>query len=170
MRQGIKKGHFMAKPPKGYKRDKVFKEYLQTFQPTKEVIDLFTHVLDDIFNSNDADRLGRKKQVEAKIEDLKGRIENMDYKYADGGISDENYSRIITKLNNDLNELAMQHATFAKVSHDLNKYMNYSIGLLQNLSEYYASAAANTKHKLVGVIFPEKLIFKENWYYTTKTH
>lgn len=78
--------------------DKLFKEYLQTFQPTGEVVNLFKHVLDDIFNTNDADRLGRKKQVEAKMEDLKGRIENMDYKYADGGISDENYSRIIAKL------------------------------------------------------------------------
>ncbi|RQO31590.1 hypothetical protein DBR32_06430 [Taibaiella sp. KBW10] len=146
----------------------MFKEYLQTFQPTGEVVDLFTHVLDDIFNTNDVDRRGRKKQVEAKIEDLKGRINTMDYKYADGGISDENYSRIIAKLNNDLNELVMQHATFAKASPDLNKYMNYSIGLLQNVSEYYASAAANTKHKLVGVIFPEKLTFKEKWYYTTK--
>src|SRR5690606_36065738 len=91
-------------------------------------------------------------------------------KYADGSISDENYERITNKLKSDQDELLMQHVTFLKVSSDLNKYLDYSIDLLQNLSEYYGNATSSTKHKLVGVIFPEKLTFRENWYYTTKTN
>ena len=149
---------------------KVLQEYLQTFQPSEEVIELFTHVLSDLFNTKDGDRQQRKKQIEDAIEEINGRIENIDYKYADGTITDDNYNRIISKLKNDHNELIMQHATFTKVSPDLRKYASYSTGLLQNLTGYYAAATASTKHKLLGVIFPEKLAFKENWYYTTKAN
>ncbi|MFV0607257.1 MAG: recombinase zinc beta ribbon domain-containing protein, partial [Niabella sp.] len=42
----------------------VLQKYLQTFQPAEEVIELFTHVLADVFNTKDGDRLDRKKQVE----------------------------------------------------------------------------------------------------------
>ncbi|MFV0607045.1 MAG: hypothetical protein ACK5NK_14515, partial [Niabella sp.] len=105
-----------------------------------------------------------------KIEDVKRRINNVDDKYVDGNISDENYNRIVQKLKDEENELIMQHATFTKVPPDLNKYVNYSTGLLKNLSEYYTTATSSTKHKLIGVIFPEKLTFSENWYYTTKTN
>ncbi|MGE9310903.1 recombinase family protein [Niabella sp. CJ426] len=148
----------------------VLQKYLQTFQPSEEVIELFKHVLADVFNTKDGDRLGRRRLVEVKIEEVRGRINNMDDKFADGNISDENYSRIIKRLKDEENELIMQHATFTKVSPDLNKYVSYSTGLLQNLSEYYTTATFSTKHKLIGVIFPEKLTFSKNEYYTTKTN
>jgi len=48
------------------------------------------------------------------------------------------------------------------------EYMSFGVSILSNLSYYYTSATLENKQKILGSIFPEKLIFGENTYRTAE--
>ena len=54
--------------------------------------------------------------------------------------------------------------------HSLEKHFAYGITFLTHLPFYYDNAPIELKHKIVGSIFPEKLIFENEKYRTTKTN
>ena len=47
-------------------------------------------------------------------------------------------------------------------------YVKYGFSLLENLAEYYLKADIAVKRKLIGSIFPEKLVYEDNNYRTTQ--
>lgn len=145
-------------------------EYLKTFQASEEVIGLFTKVLTNIFQANDIDRGNHKVAVEKEIEALNRRIEAITDDYADGNLSVTDFNTINKRYEDKKTELIMQHATFTKVPANFNRYVTYSCGLLQNLSQYYVDSLPTIQNKLVGLIFPEKLTFTGKEYKTTKTN
>lgn len=50
------------------------------------------------------------------------------------------------------------------------KYCRYGMSLLTHLDIYYAEGPLEVKRKLIGSIFPEKLIFENGSYRTTKVN
>ena len=75
-------------------------------------------------------------------------------------------NRIQTSLNewdSYKEELSVDKSAFIK-------YFDYGLTFLANMKEYYVNAGLDVKQKIVGSIFPEKIIFFENKYRTTKTN
>lgn len=148
----------------------ILKDYLKTLQQPEEVVDLSERVLGDIFNTNDNERLNGIKALEAEIKVIEDRINKVTNDYADGNLPITAYNNIVNKFEQQKNDLVMQHATFVKTPANFDRYISYSLGLLKDLSYYYAEAEPEVKNKLIGVVFPEKLTFLNNWYNTTKTN
>ena len=48
------------------------------------------------------------------------------------------------------------------------EYCKYGVSLLSNLPQYYSNATLDGKQKMIGLIFPEKLIFDGGGYRTTQ--
>ena len=48
------------------------------------------------------------------------------------------------------------------------EYLRYGTKVLGNLSYYYSTATLKNKQKIVGSMFPEKLIYSENTYRTAQ--
>lgn len=148
----------------------VMAEYLKKLQPTNEVLCLFEAVLKDIFNTNDKDRLNQRDAIFEQIKAIDKRIQNITDDYADGNLAIVQFNNILKRYEDQKGELVMQHATFAKVPPEFKNYISYSCGLLKNLSNYYANALPSTQNKLVGLIFPENLVFTGSEYKTVKTN
>ena len=51
---------------------------------------------------------------------------------------------------------------------NFEKYLSFGFSLIQYLEQYYKSADLVVKQKIIGLIFPEKLIFEDKQYRTTK--
>ena len=51
---------------------------------------------------------------------------------------------------------------------DFMKTVQYSYGMLKDLPQYYQEAPIEVKHKIVGSIFPEKLVYQEKNYRTAQ--
>ena len=143
-------------------------EQLKAFEPAQEVTELFIEVVKDIFNDNDKDRLNRKNEIEKQIKTIDERLDRIMDDYADGNIRVTDYNKMKKRFEVQKSELVMQHVGIATVPPDFSKYVSYSCGLMSNLSSYYANASATTQNKLIGLIFPEKLIFTGIEYQTTK--
>ena len=146
----------------------VMEDYLETFQTSDESINSFKVVLADIFNTSDNDRLNSKKALEEQINTLDKRINKIGEDYADDNISVQQYNMFNDKFQAQKNELIMQHATFAKIPPELNNYITYGCGLIKNISNYYVNSLPPIKHKLIGLIFPEKITFTGTAYKTNK--
>ncbi len=148
----------------------ILKDYLKTLQQPEEVVELSERVLADIFNINDSERLNGLKAIEAEINVIDARISKVTNDYADGNLPIIAFNNIVSKFEQQKNDLIMQHAIFVKTPANFDRYISYSLGLLKDLSYYYAEAEPEIKNKLIGVVFPEKLTFLNNWYNTTKTN
>ncbi len=57
-----------------------------------------------------------------------------------------------------------------KEQKDFIKTVQYSFGMLKDLPQYYQEAPIEVKHKIVGSIFPEKLVYREKNYRTAQVN
>jgi hypothetical protein len=48
------------------------------------------------------------------------------------------------------------------------EYVKYNISLMSNLNYYYSTASLDNKQKMLGLMFPEKLVFVNNEFQTVK--
>lgn len=145
-------------------------EFLKGLEPKPEVINLFTAVLSDIFSNNDNDRLSQKKLIESQIEAIDKRIDTVANDYADGNLPVQEYKLLKDKFEDQKNKLVMIHTTFIKTPPNFDRYITYSTGLLQNISNYYMEAEPSIQNRLIGLIFPENLTFTGEEYKTEKTN
>ena len=53
---------------------------------------------------------------------------------------------------------------------DLQIYMKNGVTLINNLKRFYMESPLEIEQKIVSSIFPEKLVFKENSYQTSKVN
>ena len=46
------------------------------------------------------------------------------------------------------------------------EYTKYNVSLMSNLKQYYSTATLDNKQKMLGLMFPEKLVFSNNGFQT----
>lgn len=87
-------------------------------------------------------------------------------RFISGELEADSYQRLkthtlekIQKLNADISDLEITDTAF-------QKYARYGMSLLSHLSEYFQEANLEVRRKLLGSIFPVKLIFDAGKYRT----
>ncbi|MHB8260832.1 MAG: hypothetical protein ACYDCN_04885 [Bacteroidia bacterium] len=80
----------------------------------------------------------------------------------------ESYIRIKDSLQKETIDLKVRISDLKDTESGFMEYLTYGVTLLGNLPHYYSTATLEGKQKMLGSIFPEKLIFSENSYRTAK--
>ncbi len=150
-----------------------FNEYLKTFEPNTEVIELYNTMLEHKFRENAIETEKEKKALEKEIELTEQKMKAIDDKYFDSlsspyRMTDEEYRNAKDRFANIKSDLVMRHATLVRMPTEYSKYMKYGVTLISNLSEYYSLSDLKAKKIILGSIFPEKLKFSKKNYRTTK--
>jgi site-specific DNA recombinase len=145
-----------------------FYDFLKQFEFEPEVIELYHSILEDVFNANSTVRETEKVRLAKTINQLQERLETATTKNLDGIWDDATYLKVKQKIDDELTELLTRLNTLKETPTEFAKYISYSTSLLSNLTGYYKEANTETKKKLVGLIFPEKLTFENNNYRTEK--
>ena len=143
-------------------------KYLEELQPTKEVIELYGHILKDVFISSEAQKVEEQRRIEKEISQVDKRIESLEYKFLDDNISQESYNSLFKILKGQLNELHGKRIALTTLSQDYDKYVSFGLTLMSNLSGFYEKASMLIRKKILGSIFPENLIYENKKYRTTK--
>jgi site-specific DNA recombinase len=145
-----------------------FTEYLTSFRPRKEIIELYYEVLRNIATEKAVEKHKTLKALEKELLLAKTRIVKIEDDYSDGIIDGGSfnhlkgrYSERIVELTNQINEVENQETSF-------EKHIKFGVSLLTNLSEYFIKAPIELKHKMIGLFFPEKLFYEKGNYRTTK--
>ncbi|MBK7346171.1 MAG: hypothetical protein IPI98_04490 [Chitinophagaceae bacterium] len=78
------------------------------------------------------------------------------------------YKRIKESLSRDCTELRSRIADLKATESGFQEYYHYGISLLSNMGQYYRAANIENRQKMLGLIFPEKLVFDNNTFQTMK--
>ena len=144
-----------------------FVKYVSNLKPNKAVLNLYSAILEDI--RGDAVRGNRAKadKLQEQLATINKRIDTLADKYLDGELSLAEKLRLTERLQAQASDLDRQIKTL-RLSADLKikPKLTYAVNVIENLGTFFESAPYETKIRLLGSIFPEKVVFDGKKYRT----
>lgn len=140
---------------------KAVEDVLSTIQVNAQTLGLYKKVLEKVFDKEDYARRDETDKVKKEIDKMEQRKSNLQVKFLDGDINAANFTEMMEKLEKDT---AMLKNTLIGLQTEMTpfrKYIKHTLPMLENLVEYYKKADGNTKKKILGCIFTEKLIIEK---------
>jgi site-specific DNA recombinase len=147
-----------------------FIKYLNQFNFKPEVLNLYRFILLDVFSQEEENKKLSVKKLTNQISELKALIQKAEDKFIQDEIDAEAFHNIRNRYKENINKLAAEKTRLQSVTSEFIDYINYGFALLYNLDGYYNEATIEDKHKILGSIFLEKLIFDGTNYRTLRTN
>ena len=147
-----------------------FDSYISTFKVKPEIASLYLSVMEDIFIAEEGDRKKEFQKMDGEIAELKSKLIKSDDMLISGDLKKDSHKRMEDHYNNQLRTLQERKKEMQGMDTAFNQYLKWGFSLLINLPEYYSNATLEIKHKIVGSIFPEKLVFTKGKYRTNRTN
>ena len=145
-----------------------FDNWLSSISLKPEIGALYQAVMEDIYKTKEGDRNIEIMKLKEKITANEELIDKATLKLINEDIDKNAYNRLKEKSIKEINDLKAHIADLKKIESGFVTYCKYGFTLLSNLNYYYNTATLENKHKMIGLIFPEKLIFEKNTFQTTK--
>ena len=149
----------------GYVNDK-FANWVGGLRPNKEVLELYTEVLQDLRGEHKQDI---DKQVEAlrkEIDKVEALRNGADDKFCEGNLSSDAYTRITERYEKQIIELQERIKFLLTDTKGLKDKIDYSVNIIANLRNFMMDAPVKVKCKLLSSMFPGKIEFDGEKYRT----
>ena len=148
--------------------NKKFVSYVSGLKPNQTVLKLYNEVLMDVRGDCVKENLKQVERIEKDLKVVEERIKKVNDLYFDGEITKAERQMNLSRYEDDADRMKMQIESL-KLNEDLNikDKLTYSINLIGNLGTFFQSAPFEVKVKLLGSIFPEKIVFDGKTYRTT---
>ena len=147
----------------------MFEEYLDSFTVPDEILTLYYFIMEDTFKKDDRERNKAIASYKKQIATCESRLENLEDSFYDLIINEAEYKRAKKRYDDQLNDLLFKSGQLQVAKSSMRKYLDYGFALIRNLGKYYGESTLEVKQKIIGSIFPEKLIFSNNNYRTAKS-
>ncbi len=108
------------------------------------------------------------QKLDEAIGKNKDRIANALRLMLDGDLSAQGYKKIKNQFEQANSDLLREKAKLMAVEEDYSQQIDYTFTLLKDLALYYQTADLETKQRIVGSIFPGKLIYDGKKYRTKR--
>ncbi|MFC1732086.1 recombinase family protein [candidate division KSB1 bacterium] len=145
-----------------------FVNYLGSFEISDEVLKLYYHIMKDLFNKDDQHREKEKAEYTSHIREFESMIENAEDKFIKNEIDMQTYENVKKRYSKRINDMTMKIQEIDLQKSNFMRYVEYDFPLLGNLEAYYNQADVSVKQKIIGSIFPDKLLFEGEKCRTTK--
>ena len=145
-----------------------FTQWLSDISIKPQVGQLYLAVMEDIFKSNEIDRGAEITRLSLEISKKQEMLYKAEEKLINDVLDKESYNRIKNRLQKETIDLKTRISDLIDTESGFMEYLTFGVTLLGNLPHYYSTATLEGKQKMLGSIFPEKLIFSENSYRTAK--
>lgn len=146
-----------------------FANWIGSLKPNKEVLDLYTEVLQDLQGEHKQDI---QKEVEAlrnKIQEVERLRNNADDKFFEGNLPSKTYTRVSERYKKEIQDLQERIKILQSDTKGLKDKIDYSMNIIANLGVFMKNAPAKLKCQVLSSIFPQKIEFDgEN--YRTKSY
>jgi hypothetical protein len=148
-----------------FRADKANRDFFDLLQKVvyyRPVIKLFHDVIENLFKENGSNKAQRQKAIKEEMDKTNQRVSKAQQLMLDGSISPDDYRSIKGNLGNELSQLTKQHMQLSVTDSDYKKYVAFGRNVLENLTEHYTEGNILTKQRIIGLTFPEKLVFADN--------
>ena len=131
-------------------------------------MELYNLILVDVFKEREGTKEEKLKSFKAQIKVFTDQQDSLDDRLLNGEISSEDYNRINKKLKENISSIEIKAEELEGQESNLERHLKVGLSIMRNLSNYYEMGDIPLKQKIVGSIFPEKLIFDGKNYRTAK--
>jgi len=145
-----------------------FIQYLGSFIIPDEVLELYYHIMKDLFKKDDRQRENEKLNLNRQINEFEKMIENAEDKFIKNEIDKQTFENVKKRYTERINDRRLKTQEINLQNTNFMKYVDYDFSLLKNLERYYKEADISVKQKMIGSIFPGKLIYEDKKYRTPK--
>ncbi|MBK9317742.1 MAG: recombinase family protein [Bacteroidetes bacterium] len=145
-------------------------EYFGSFRIQPEVKKLYRLMLEKKFTQMNSGKETDLKKIKVEMFGLSTKLKSLNEKFIADHIDVETYSAMKKKLDEEIVELKNREAQILEQESDFALYIKKGFTLADNLRRFYHDASVEIKQKIVGSIFPEKLVFDENSYRTSRVN
>ena len=132
---------------------------LDSFKFKPEVKELFNEVVIDRIRDSYTDKSTTIKTINQEIEKNKKRLENIQDKFVDNEITKEEFNQLKVKYNREMDNLIRQRAELNALNNDISAQLEFSLVVVENLSDFYSKADTSGKQQIPGSIFTDNLVF-----------
>ncbi|MFK7833245.1 MAG: recombinase family protein [Winogradskyella sp.] len=145
------------------KTEKMFSDkILKSIKVNTNVIELYKEILIDVQKNKRGNKTEEIAQITIKINDVIDIIEKTEDKYANDLITIEIFNKMINRYNKNLMSLRAELECL-KDSKELSiKIIDKAFKILKNIPQLYKNGDFEQKTRLVGLLFPKKLILSKS--------
>uniref|UniRef100_UPI0040486804 recombinase family protein n=1 Tax=Algoriphagus sp. TaxID=1872435 RepID=UPI0040486804 len=145
-----------------------FSDYLKSFSIGDEVVELYNEILADVFKEREGTKEENLKSFIGQIKVLAEQQDSLDNRFLKGDLSSEDYNRINKKIKENISSIESKVKELEQQESNLERHLKVGLSIMRNVSYYYEMCDIPIKQKIVGSIFPEKLIFDGKNYRTVR--
>ena len=151
--------------------NKIFADAIKMIGTNSAVIELYyEEVLKSIFSANEKSQKTSITSIEEEILKNQERINNAQELMLDGNIDATEYKTIKTRFEELNAKLKREKNGLELADSSYGKYLKQNISLLKNIDQYFEKAPLEIKQKIIGSMFPEKLVFENDQYRTKRVN
>ena len=153
-------------PFKAPRTNNLFTNVLESFNVPEEVQELYLKTIQQLFDKSIKESKNQLAAIKGELESIQDNINKAEDFLIEGSLDPQSFKRVKDRYEFKTNELLGRKVQVEIQPTDWSKYMEFNFSLLSNLPGYYNMADVETKHKIIGSIFPDKLIFDGKTYRT----
>ena len=143
-----------------------FEIWLGDITMKPEIAALYLAAMEDIYKTNEGDRDADIKKLNVEVDNNLAMMDKAAKKLVNDELDKYGYNRLKESLSKENAVLRGRIADLKATESGFQEYYRYGFSLLSNLNHYYGNANLENKQKMLGLIFPEKLVFSNNTFQT----
>jgi site-specific DNA recombinase len=127
-------------------------------------------MMEEKFKKGKTTKAAQDRELDAQIAKLSTRLQNAKEMMLDGEMERIEYKQIVSELEPEIEKLKRKKAAAGTLEDDYQRYLKGGLCLLKNIAERFEKASLEKRQQIVGVIFPDKLVYDSGTYRTTTLH
>jgi len=140
------------------------REYLKSMTIKPEVKKAYLKYMEQVFNMKEGSREQEIKVFQQRIQKTRELKNSLEDKFLQDLIDKETYRNAKSRYEEEIQGLEEELKVLKQSTTNYMKYLKESLNLLENLEYHYEHVNWEEKQKLLKILFPEKLIFKNGKY------
>ncbi len=157
--------HCMHGCPERHKAEDInhaFEKLLKSFEFEEGPMMLLSEILKKKYADQNRSNKAEIDAIKREIDRLDQRSKNARALMLDGDITAEDYKIMKKEIDETLQRLNVEHHKSHREIVDLDKKLDHMIRTLSNLVNLYEQGDVEIKRKLIGSIFPNKMVYEKN--------
>ncbi len=147
--------------------NKKMESVLNCFTPSEDILTLYREMLKDALGQKTKKTTVQLTSLKEKLNTLQTRLLNLQDMFADKQISVSEYQNLKSKYEVQLIEVKSELTEVNGSGKEIEQMIDRGIDQIKQLNKLYSEISIERKSRLLGSIFPEKVVFENNKYRTT---
>ncbi len=148
--------------------NQIFLKVLQRFKIRPEAKELYRLTLKELLQGQNKGNREDIAGIAKELEKLELRLKSAKFLMLDGEFTPEEYRSTKIEIEEAKGDLMAKEKHLREATNDYTAQIDFCLYFLSNLDKCYDIAAPAVKQKIIGSMFPAKLVFANNRYRTTQ--